>query len=51
MVAWDQAKGKQSSGSNQRREIERLSLGIGDTKVRLIGEVMPLLLLGSNKRR
>ena len=41
MVSWDQAKGKQSTGSNQRREIERLSLGIGDTKVRLIGEVMP----------
>jgi len=41
MVAWDKAKGKQSSGSNQRKEIERLSLSIGDTKVRLIGDVMP----------
>ena len=41
MVSWDQAKGKQSTGSNQRREIERLSLAIGETKVRLIGEVMP----------
>ena len=41
MVAWDQAKGKQSSGSNQRREIERLTLGVGDTKVRLVGDVMP----------
>ena len=41
MVAWDKAKGKQSSGSSQRKEIERLSLSIGDTKVRLIGDVMP----------
>ena len=41
MVSWDQAKGKQSTGSNQRREIERLPLAIGETKVRLIGEVMP----------
>ena len=41
MVAWDKAKGKQSTGSNQRKEIERLTLSIGDTKVRLIGDVMP----------
>jgi len=41
MVAWDKARGKQSSGSSQRKEIERLSLSIGDTKVRLIGDVMP----------
>ena len=41
MVAWDKAKGKQNTGSNQRREIERLTLSIGDTKVRLIGDVMP----------
>ena len=41
MVAWDKAKGKQSSGNQQRREIERLTMGIGDTKVRLIGDVMP----------
>jgi hypothetical protein len=42
MVAWDQAKGKQASGNqNQRREIERLIYGIGDTKVRLVGDVMP----------
>ena len=42
MVSWDQAKGKQASGNqNKLREIERLSLGIGDTKVRLVGEVMP----------
>jgi len=34
MVAWDKAKGKQTS-SNERREIQRLTLGIGDTKVRL----------------
>ena len=41
MVAWDKARGKQSTGSSQRKEIERLSLSIGDTKVRLIGDVMP----------
>jgi hypothetical protein len=41
MVAWDQAKGKQTSGNQQRREIQRLTMGIGDTKVRLIGDVMP----------
>jgi hypothetical protein len=41
MVAWDKAKGKQSSGSNQRKEIERITLGIGDTRIRLIGDVMP----------
>ena len=41
MVAWDQAKGKQATGSGQRREIERLTLGLGDTKVRLTGDVMP----------
>ena len=40
MVAWDKAKGKQSTGSGQRREIQRLTMGIGDTKLRLIGEVM-----------
>jgi hypothetical protein len=41
MVAWDKAKGKQSTGSSQRKEIERLTLPIGDTKIRLIGDVMP----------
>ena len=41
MVAWDKAKGKQSSGNQQRREIERLTMSIGDTKVRLVGDVMP----------
>ena len=40
MVAWDKAKGKQSSGNQQRREIERLTMSIGDTKVRLVGDVM-----------
>ena len=40
MVAWEKAKGKQPN-SNQKREIERVSLGLGDTKVRLIGDVMP----------
>ena len=33
MVAWDKAKGKQSTGNQQRREIERLTMSIGDTKV------------------
>ena len=28
MVAWDKAKGKQNTG--QRREIQRMSLSIGD---------------------
>lgn len=41
MVAWDKAKGKQSSGNQQKRDIERVTLGMGDTKVRLIGDVMP----------
>lgn len=41
MVAWDKAKGKQSTGSGQRREIQRLTMGIGDTKLRLVGDVMP----------
>jgi len=40
MVSWDQAKGNTSTG-NQRREVERLIMQIGDTKVRLIGEVLP----------
>lgn len=40
MLAWEKAKGKQP-GSGQRREIERLTLPIGDTKIRLIGDVMP----------
>ena len=41
MVAWDKAKGKQSGNNNQKREIERISMGMGDTKFRLIGDVMP----------
>lgn len=41
MVAWDKAKGKKGGNAGERREIERLSLGIGDTKIRLIGGVMP----------
>lgn len=41
MVAWEKAKGKQTSGNQQKREIERVSLGLGDTKVRLVGDVMP----------
>ena len=41
MVSWDKAKGNAGSGNGQRREIERLTLPIGDTKIRLIGEVLP----------
>ena len=41
MVAWDKAKGKQLGGNQQKRDIERVTLGMGDTKVRLIGDVMP----------
>jgi hypothetical protein len=42
MVSWDKAKGNAGGGGGgQRREIERLTLPVGDTKVRLIGEVMP----------
>jgi hypothetical protein len=41
MVAWDKAKGKKSGNSGERREIDRITLGIGDTRVRLIGGVMP----------
>jgi hypothetical protein len=40
MIAWDKAKVPQQGGG-ERREIKRLSLPIGDTKIRLIGEVMP----------
>jgi len=43
MVAWDKAKGKQGGGSGDgdRREIVRLKLENGDTKVRLVGDVLP----------
>ena len=41
MIAWSEAKGKQNTGSNNRKEIERLTLNIGDTKVRLVGDVLP----------
>ena len=40
MVAWDQAKAP-SQGTGERREIQRLKLTIGDTKIRLVGELMP----------
>ena len=33
MVAWDQAKAP-SQGTGERREIQRLQLPIGDTKIR-----------------
>lgn len=41
MVAWEKAKGKQTSGNQQKRDIERVTLGLGDTKLRLVGDVMP----------
>ena len=41
MIAWSEAKGKQNTGSNNRKEIERLKLTVGDTKVRLVGDVLP----------
>jgi len=41
MIAWSEAKGKQNTGSNNRKEIERLTLTVGDTKVRLVGDVLP----------
>ena len=41
MIAWSEAKGKQNTGSNNRKEIERLTQNIGDTKVRLVGDVLP----------
>ncbi len=40
MVSWDKAKGN-TGGNSQRREVQRLSLGIGDTKIRLMGDVLP----------
>ena len=39
MVTWDKAKGKSTTG--QRREIQRLTMNIGDNKIRLIGDVLP----------
>ena len=36
-----QSKRKTITGSSNRKEIERLTLPIGDTKIRLIGDVMP----------
>jgi hypothetical protein len=42
MVSWDKPKANAGGGGGgQRREIERLTLPVGDTKIRLIGEVMP----------
>jgi hypothetical protein len=40
MVSWDKARGQTGSGA-QRKEIERLNLDVGDTRVRLIGDVLP----------
>jgi hypothetical protein len=40
MVAWDKAKGKREKKSNLR-DIERLALNVGDSKIRLVGDVMP----------
>ena len=44
MVAWDKAKGKQNTG--QRREIERMTMNIGDNKLRLIGDVFQGIVTG-----
>ena len=41
MVAWEKAKGKQTTGNQNKRDIERVTLGLGDTKLRLIGDVLP----------
>lgn len=41
MVSWDKAKGNTGSNSSARKEIERINIGIGDTKLRLTGEVLP----------
>jgi len=41
MVAWDKAKGKQNTGTQNKRDIERVTLGLGDTKLRLVGDVLP----------
>jgi hypothetical protein len=41
MVSWENAKGKQAGSDKQKREIERVTLGNGETKIRLIGDVMP----------
>lgn len=40
MVAWDKAKGK-TGGNSERREIQRISFPIGETKIRLVGDVLP----------
>ena len=40
MVSWDKAKGSAGTGT-QRREVQRLTLDIGDNKLRLIGDVLP----------
>ena len=39
MVAWNEAKGKQTGGN--KRDIQRVKFAIGDNKVRLVGDVMP----------
>lgn len=41
MVSWDKAKGKQQNTNRERREILRVALPNGDTKVRLVGDVLP----------
>lgn len=41
MVAWTDAKGKKPGGNSDRREIKRLTLKIGDNRIRLIGGVLP----------
>ena len=41
MVSWDKTQGIKSQGSSERKEIQRITLGNGDNKLRLIGDVMP----------
>ena len=40
MVAWNEAKGKKPGGGD-KREIKRIRLGDGETKIRLVGGVLP----------
>lgn len=41
MVSWDKTQGIKSQGSSDRKEIQRITLGNGDNKIRLVGEVLP----------
>jgi len=41
MVSWDKTQGIKNQGSSDRKEIQRITLGNGDNKIRLVGEVLP----------